>query len=245
MRDDIAYSPAGRFPTTSWTMVAAAARPTSASTDALSRLCCVYWLPVYAFIRRKGHSREDAQDLTQAFFTRILDCGVVGEARRERGRFRSFLLASISHFLSNEWDRAHAEKRGGGCQTLALDFSASEESYLREPADELTPEALFERQWALALLDRVLAREREEYDHRGQARQFDTLRGFLTEDQGRGAHAEAAAVLAMTEGATRTAVHRLRRRYAELVREEIAGTVADPGEVDGEIRFLLSALERP
>jgi len=233
-----------RFPTTSWTMVSAAGRQSSGSADALNKLCGAYWLPVYAFIRRRGYSREESEDLSQAFFTRVLEHGALGEARRERGRFRSFLLVSVTHFLANEWDRARAQKRGGGCATLSFDFEAGEESYHREPYHELTPEALFERQWAMALLDRVLERLREEHARRGQAVQFDLLKVFLTGDQDRGSYHEVAAKLDMSDAAVRTAVHRLRRRYTELLREEIAATVADPEEVDAEIRFLLAALER-
>ena len=242
--DRTAESHSRRFPTTSWTIVAAAGRHSSGSADALSTLCAAYWPPVYAFIRRKGYSPEESEDLCQAFFTRVLDRGTLGEARRERGKFRSFLLASVTHFLANEWDRSQAQKRGGDCVTLSFDFEAGEERYHREPYHQLTPEALFERQWAMALLDRVLGRQREEHARRGQAAQFDLLKAFLTGDQDRGSTREVTAQLDMSDAAVRTAVHRLRRRYAELVREEIAATVADPEEVDGEIRFLLAALER-
>ena len=175
---------------------------------------------------------------------RVIDHGTLGEARRERGKFRSFLLASVTHFVANEWDRSRAQKRGGDCATLSFDFEAGEESYHREPYHQLTPEALYERQWAMALLDRVLGRQGEEHARRGQAAQFDLLKVFLTGDQDRGSTHELTAKLDMSDAATRTAVHRLRRRYAELLREEIAVTVAGPEEVDGEIRFLLAALER-
>jgi RNA polymerase sigma-70 factor (ECF subfamily) len=225
-------------------MVSEAGRDSSGATDALGKLCATYWLPVYAFIRRKGYSREESEDLSQAFFTRVLEHGAMGEARRERGKFRSFLLASVTHFLANEWDRAQARKRGGGCVTVRFDFETGEERYHREPYHEQTPEALFERHWAMALLERVLERQRGEYVKRGQAARFDALKAFLTGDQERGAPAQAAAGLDMSDAAVRTAVHRMRRRYAELVREEIAETVAEPDEVDAEIRFLLSVLER-
>jgi RNA polymerase sigma-70 factor (ECF subfamily) len=225
-------------------MVAAAGRHSSGSADALSNLCAAYWLPVYAFIRRKGYSREESEDLSQAFFTRVLEHRTLVEARQERGKFRSFLLASVINFLANEWDRSQAQKRGGAYLTLPFDFDTGEETYHREPHHELTPEALFERQWAMALLDRVLGRQCDEYARRGQAAQFDLLKVFLTGDPDRGSYHELAANLDLSDGAVRTAVHRLRRRYAELVREEIAATVAHPDEVDGEIRFLLAALER-
>jgi DNA-directed RNA polymerase specialized sigma24 family protein len=225
-------------------MISAAGRHSSGFADALGQLCGAYWLPVYAFIRRKGYSREESEDLSQAFFARLLEHDTLVEARRERGRFRSFLLASVTNFLANEWDRSQAQKRGGGCAIFSFDFDIGEEQYHREPYHELTPEALFERQWALALLERVLARHREEYNRRGQAAQFDLLKVFLTGDPERGLHRQLAATLNMSDAAVRTAVHRLRHRYAELLREEIAATVADPDEVDAEIRFLLAALER-
>jgi len=231
-----------RFPTTSWTMVTAAARDSRESTQALSNLCAAYWFPVYAFIRCRGHSREDAEDLCQEFFARVLQHGVLSSAQRERGKFRSFLLASVTNFLANEWDRTQALKRGGGCAPLSLDFDASESRYREAAHDELTPEALFERQWALALLDAVLSRLRAEQTGRGQAVLFHKLSQFLTGDPERGSYERLAAEMQVSEGSVRTAVHRLRRRFTELVRDEIAASVADPGEVEGEIRFLMAAL---
>jgi RNA polymerase sigma-70 factor (ECF subfamily) len=243
-RDTIADAGPVRFPTTTWTMVSAAGGRSPDAAEALRRLCSLYWPPVYAFIRRKGYGREDAEDLTQAFFTRVLEHGVLAQAQRERGKFRSLVLASVTHFLANERDRSQTLKRGGGCTILSLDFDSAEHKYHLEPADELTPETLFERQWAMSLLDSVLARLCDEYARRGQAREFDVLKAFLTGDEERGAYHEIAALLSTSEGAIRTAVHRLRRRYADLVREAIAETVADRDEVDAEIRFLLAALER-
>jgi RNA polymerase sigma-70 factor (ECF subfamily) len=233
-----------RFPTTSWSLIASAGRETPGAADALSALCTAYWMPVYAFIRRKGYSREESEDLSQAFFTRVLEHRTLLEARRERGRFRSFLLASVTHFLANEWDRSHARKRGGDSTTLSFDFESGEETFHREPYHELTPEALFARQWAMTLLDRVLSRQREEYARRGQSVQFDLLKPFLTGDQDRGQHHRLAVQLDMSDAAVRTAVHRLRRQYGELLREEIGATVANPEEMEDEIRFLLAALER-
>jgi RNA polymerase sigma-70 factor (ECF subfamily) len=232
-----------RFPTTRWTVVSAAGRHSSGSADALNELCAAYWFPVYAFIRRKGYPREAAEDLSQEFFARILEHDTLSGVRRERGKFRSFLLASVTNFLANEWDRSQAQKRGCGLATLSLDFAAGEARYHHEPCHELTPEALFERGWAIAVLDRVLERLRAEHSHKGQAAQFDRLQVFLTGDQDRGSYDEVARSLNVSEGAVRTAVHRLRRRYGELVREEIEGIVGDPGEVEGELRFLLAALE--
>jgi RNA polymerase sigma factor (sigma-70 family) len=234
---------AARFPTTRWTIVSAAGCHSLDSAEALNELCRAYWFPVYAFIRRRGYSPETAEDLSQGFFARILEHDTLSGARRERGKFRSFLLASLTNFLSNEWDRSQAQKRGGGVTTLSLDFEAGEARYHHEPCHELTPEALFERGWAIAVLDRVLDRLRAEHSHKGQAAQFDKLQVFLTGDQDHGSYDEVARSLNVSEGAVRTAVHRLRRRYGELVREEIEGIVGDPGEVEGEIRFLLAALE--
>jgi DNA-directed RNA polymerase specialized sigma24 family protein len=231
-----------RFPTTSWSLIASAGRDASGSAEALSTLCGAYWMPVYAFIRRKGYSREEAEDLSQAFFARVLEHGTLAEARRERGRFRSFLLVSVTHFLANEWDRSQAQKRGGNSITLSFDFESGEETYHHEPSHDLTPEALFARQWAMSLLDHVLGRQREECARRGQAAQFDLLKVFLTGDQDRGLYHASAGQLGMSDAAVRTAVHRLRQRYAELLREEIAATVIDPAQVEEEIRFLLAAL---
>ena len=244
MRDRTVDHAARRFPTTSWTLIATAARESGNAQSALANLCEAYWYPVYAFIRRRGHSREDAEDLCQEFFARVLQDGALSSARRERGKFRSFLLASVTNFLANEWDRTQALKRGGGCTMLSLDFDASEARYRQEPCHELTPETLFGRQWALALLDLVLARLRDELSQRRQAGLFDRLSQYLTGDQGRGSYEQLAAELKVSEAAIRTAVHRLRRRFGDLVREEIAASVADPNEVEGEIRFLLTALGR-
>ncbi len=232
-----------RFPTTSWSLIVTAGHHTPGSADALNALCAAYWMPVYHFIRRRGYSREESEDLSQAFFARVLEHGTIAEARQERGRFRSFLLVSVTHFLANERDRSQARKRGGGVAALSFDFECGEEKYTREPCHHVTPEVLFARRWAEALLDRVLACQREEYARRGQAAQFDLLRVFVSGDPDRGAYQQLAANLEMSDGAVRTAVHRLRRRYAELLREKIAATVADPQEVDDEIRFLLAALE--
>jgi DNA-directed RNA polymerase specialized sigma24 family protein len=233
-----------RFPTTSWSLIATAGRDSSGSADALSTLCTAYWMPVYAFIRRKTSSREEAEDLSQAFFARMLEHGTLLEARRERGRFRSFLLVSVTHFLANEWDRSQTQKRGGEYTTLSFDFGFGEETYHREPYHELTPEALFAHQWATALLDRVLGGLSDEYARKGRGAQFERLKTFLTGDQDRGECRQVAEELGMSDAALRTAVHRLRHRYGELLRQEIAATVADAEEVDDEIRFLLAALGR-
>lgn len=232
-----------RFPTTRWTIISAVGCHSLDSAEALNELCGAYWFPVYAFIRRRGYSPKAAEDLSQEFFARILEHDTLSGARRESGKFRSFLLASLTSFLSDEWDRSQAQKRGGDITTLSLDFGAGEARYHHELCHDITPEALFERRWTITVLDRrVLARLREEYSHKGQAAQFDRLQVFLTGDQDPGSYDEVARSLKLSDGAVRTAVHRLRRRCGELVREKIEGIVGDPGEVEGEIRFLLAAL---
>ncbi len=225
-------------------MISAAGGGDNGSAQAMNDLCAAYWSPVYGFIRRKGHSREESEELTQEFFARMLEHGGLTAADRQRGKFRSFLLASVSNFLANQWDRATARKRGSGVPTLPLDFPVGEERFNREPCNGVTPETLFERQWALTLLGRVLDRLRDEHERKGQGALFARMNGFLTGEQERGSYESMALDLKMSEGAARTAVHRLRHRYAELVREEIKALVSDPNEVEGEIRCLLDAVGR-
>ena len=233
----------GRFVTTRWTLVraAAGADPVLAA-DALARLCSLYWYPVFAFVRRRGHSVEDAQDLTQAFFTRLIEKEELGAADRDRGRFRTFLLAACQHFLLNERDRRLAIKRGGGQAHLSIDFAVAEERYQRSLSHHETPEHLFHRQWCLALLDAVLESMREDYVRAGNEELFDRLRGFVTMDDAAGTHADAAADLEMTAGAVKVAVHRLRRRYREALRARVADTVDSEEQVEEELRELLSTL---
>ncbi len=202
-------------------------------------MCENYWFPVYAFVRRAGHSAEDAQDLTQEFFVRLLDKHFLAAADRKKGRFRTFLLTAVKRFLANEYDRIQAKKRGGGQTILSLE--GLEARYCREPADTLTPERIFERQWALSLLDQVLARLQAEMTADGKAALFDALKDHLTGSQSAG-YATTAARLGMTEGAVKAAAHRLRQRYRELLREEIAQTVASPDEIEEEIRYLFTCL---
>ncbi len=234
----------GRFTTTHWSLVLAAA---GRSEDALGRqalasLCQVYWYPLYAFVRRQGHGPHDAQDLTQEFFLRLLDKDYLGDVDRTKGKFRSFLLAALKHFLSKQWARAKTIKRGGGRTLLPLDTLGAEDRYRREPEDNATPDRLFQRRWALTLLDRVLTRLCEEYEATGKQAVFEQLQGCLTRDRDVLPYAALAAKLEMTEAAVKVAVHRLRRRYRGLLRDEIAQTVADPREIDDEIRELFSAL---
>jgi RNA polymerase sigma-70 factor (ECF subfamily) len=232
-----------QFATTRWSLVLAAGRRSSPqSSAALATLCENYWYPLYAYVRRRGHEAHEAEDFTQAFFARLLEKNDLTAADPGRGRFRSFLLTSLKHFLANEWDRHRAQKRGGGRSVLSIDFGTAEERYRAEPAHDLTPEKIFERRWALVLLENVLARLHGESAQAGKADSFDYLKGFLTGEQSAGTYGQLAAELNTSEGALKVAVHRLRRRYRELLRAEIEETVADPQEIDQEIRDLFSAL---
>jgi RNA polymerase sigma-70 factor (ECF subfamily) len=226
--------------------VAAAVQPSTESRSALATLCQIYWHPVYAFIRRNGSDRDQAQDLTQAFFAVLLEKNYLGDARQERGRFRSFLLTTVKHFLSNQRDRAQAQKRGGGQAELSLDLSIdpreAEAWYSPVAVDQMTPEHLFELRWAHSLLEQVMGKLRLEFANSGKAEHFDHLSAFLQGDS-KGIHYdELSAEMGVTAGALRTQVHRIRRRYRELLRAEIAQTVSTPAEIDDEIRFLLTTL---
>jgi RNA polymerase sigma factor (sigma-70 family) len=233
----------GVFATTHWSVVLAAGKDQSPQAqEALSRLCETYWYPLYAFVRRQGRNPHDAQDLTQEFFARLLRSHFFVAADPKRGRFRSFLLASLKHFLMHEWEKDRAQKRGGGRSLVRFDAQAGETRYGVEPVEPLTAEAIFERRWALTLLDRVLERLGADYAVSGRAALFDALKPALTGEKALAGYADLAARLGMSEGALKVAVHRLRQRYGELLREEIAHTVASPGEVEGELRHLLSAL---
>jgi RNA polymerase sigma factor (sigma-70 family) len=234
---------AGRFATTHWSLVLNAGhRGSTGSRRCLAALCESYWFPLYAFVRREGYSPPDAQDLTQEFFARLLEKKYLAVADPQRGRFRSFLLATLKHFLGHQRDRAKAQKRGGRRTTVSLDFQSAENRYNLEPAHELTPERLFERRWALALLERVLKGLRDEHAAAGKLDLFERLKEFLTGAGGSQPYQQIADELAMTEGAVKVAVHRLRRRYRELLEEEIAQTVAGPEEIEDERRALLAAV---
>jgi RNA polymerase sigma-70 factor (ECF subfamily) len=231
------------FVTTHWSVVLAAGHAnTTQARDSLARLCQTYWHPLYAYVRRLGHSPFDAQDLTQEFFARLLAKNSIAAADESRGRFRSFLLASLKHFLANEWDKARAEKRGGGRTPISIDPAAAETGCHFEPADPATADKIFERRWALTLLDRVLRRLREEYVTTDRENLFEQLKPTLTEASRSVRYAEIAVRLRTSEGAVKVAVHRLRQRYRDLLRAEIADTVATPGEVDEELRSLFAAL---
>jgi len=232
------------FTPTHWSVVLAAAgrADSTHARDALEKLCRNYWLPIYAFVRRQGRSPHDAQDLTQEFFARLLEKNFLAGVRREKGRFRSFLLVSLKHFLANEWDKTAAQKRGGGRVPISIDAALAESSFDLEPADVLTADKIFDRRWALALLEQVLRRLREEYTRDGKEKQFEQLKPTLTEASRSVPYAEIAARLGTSEGAVKVAVHRLRQRYRELLRAEIADTVAGAEDVDDEIRSLFAAL---
>jgi RNA polymerase sigma factor (sigma-70 family) len=233
----------GRFATTRWSLVLAAGHQTDErSSEALASLCEMYWYAVYAFIRRQGYRPEDGADLTQAFFLRVLEKNYFQDADPARGRFRAFLCASIRHFLSNERDRARALKRGGAHPLISLDVETAEGRYELQPRDDLTPEKLFDRHWALTLLERVLTRLREDHVSAGKAELFDHLKGFLTGDSAAVPYADVAKALGMTEGAVKVAVHRLRRHFRDTLVQEIAETVSDPADIDAEIEYLLKAV---
>jgi RNA polymerase sigma-70 factor (ECF subfamily) len=235
----------GSFATTHWSLVLAARdRAAPEAHDALAALARTYWYPLYAFIRRQGHPADQAQDLTQEFFTRLLEKDALGRVDQSRGRFRSFLLAACKNFLANEHDRARAQKRGGGRTFVSIDFRDAESQYSLEPTHNLTAERLFERRWALALLHDVLYRLREEFAARGKEQLFEGLRHHLVADSASTPYARSAAALGMTEGAFKVAVHRLRQRYRELLREAIAQTLETdaPEDVEEEIRQLFQAL---
>ena len=231
------------FATTHWSVVLSAGdEDTAISGAALETLCQTYWNPVYSYVRRQGHSPADAQDMTQGFFARLLKQDCLQSVAREKGKFRTFLLVAIKRFLVNEWTRSQTQKRGGGCTRVPLAGHSAETQHLAEPADHLTAEKLYDRRWALALLDRVLERLSEEFAAAGKAAVFDKLKDSLMADKGDIPHSGAAAALGMSEGAVRVAVHRLRGRFRELFREEVAHTVGSAEEIDEEIRHLLAAL---
>jgi RNA polymerase sigma-70 factor (ECF subfamily) len=232
----------GVFSTTHWSVVLKAGVSDGTGEEALERLCQKYWYPIYAFVRRRGSNRHEAEDLTQAFFSHLLENDALKKVERHKGKFRSFLLAALTNFLSNEWDKRQTLKRGGGRQVISLDEAAPEERYHHEPVERLTPGKLFERQWALTLLEEVLQHLREEYKKAGKIDLLVKLEPALTGDAPEGEHAKWAVALGMNEGAVRVALHRLRRRYGELLRNEIADTVASPSEIDEEIRCLFAAI---
>ncbi len=231
------------FATTHWSVVLAAGQSGSPdSTEALEKLCRTYWYPLYAYVRRRGYESHDAQDLTQEFFARLLERNSLRRADRQKGKFRSFLLASLNHFLADEWDKAMAQKRGGAHRFISLDDEEVEKRYQLEPASHLTPEKIFERRWALTLLDQALARLREEMVTAGKAEQFDRLKIFLATETADGDYARIGSRLNLSTTQVAMLVHRLRQRYREQLRSEIAETVASPDEIDDEMRHLIEVI---
>jgi RNA polymerase sigma-70 factor (ECF subfamily) len=232
-----------RFAATRWSMVLAAGnwRAGTAARRAMGDLAGLYWFPLYAYLRRKGNTPPQAEDLVQGFFLRLLEKDALAAVDRSKGKFRSFLLASLQNFLANEWDNRRAQKRGGGKEVLALDALEAEARYASEPVEQMTPERVFERRWALAVLEQVLLRLRAEYAARGEAAIFAALEQVLVGGIGE-RYRQIAERLSMTEGAVKVASHRLRQRYRQILRQEIAQTVSDPGLVDEEIRQLLASM---
>jgi len=233
------------FTTTHWSVVLSAGQRESArSAEALEVLCRQYWPPVYAFVRRRGHGSADAQDLTQEFFARLLEKNYVESADASKGKFRTFLLTAVNRFLINDRERARTQKRGGGHAHFSLDDVRAEDGLRVEPADDATPETIYERRWAETVLELVLARLRQEYDNAGENKRFEIPKPFLAGEKQTKAGAQLAAQLKITESAAYSAVHRLRKRYGELLREEIAQTVNRPEEIEEELRYLVRVLSR-
>jgi RNA polymerase sigma factor (sigma-70 family) len=233
------------FTATRWTLVAGARTTDSLrAQEALEAMCRSYWFPLYAYVRRKGYSQHDAQDLTQGFFERLLARDFLDKVSREKGKFRSFLLASMNNYLNDEYARRQRLKRGGGQRVISLDQSSAEERYQLEPQDHLTPEHLFEKQWILTMLETVLQQLRDDYVGQGKGDLFDKLKVLLTAGKGVVPFSQLAEELAMTEPATRMAASRLRRRYSDLLRQEIANTVSRPEEIDEELDHMFKALGR-
>jgi DNA-directed RNA polymerase specialized sigma24 family protein len=237
------YPGPSQFQTTRWSMVISARDgDATEAREALGALCATYWYPLYAFVRRKGHDGDVAQDLVQGFFTRLLEKGDLAAVERSKGKFRSFLMAACTHYLANQMNHNRAQIRGGGRSRISIDRLEAEGRYTREPAHALTADRLFERQWALALLENVLNALAAEMTEAGKAQLFEALRPALLGGAERTPYSAIAAALDLTENAARAAAHRIRRRYRELMREEVARTLSDPADLDEEIRSLFAAL---
>lgn len=241
----VAEERAKSFLSTHWSVVLAARGSDSAACrPALARLCETYWYPLYAYVRRRGYHEDEARDLTQEFFSQLLEKDYLRAADQRRGRFRSFLLASLDHFLANQWRNARAAKRGGGQTSLSLDFHAGERRYNLEPCHDLTPEKIYERRWAFTLLEQVMTKLRDEFASAGKLQLFERLKSHLGGEPATAPYRQVAAMLGISEGAVKVAVHRLRRRCREILLAEIAQTVAGPDEVEEELRELFDAVSR-
>jgi RNA polymerase sigma factor (sigma-70 family) len=231
------------FATTHWSVVLLAACDAEPnSREALETLCAAYWYPLYAYVRRTGRTVEDAQDLTQDFFARLLEKQYLGLATPERGRFRTFLLSSLKNFLANDWKRAHRQKRGGDVSIVSIDTALGENRYAAEPVDAADPEKLYEKRWATTLLELTLDRLHKDYEATGRVQLFEELKVFVWGERSDCSYADIAQHLGLTEGAVKVAVHRLRHRFRELLRAQIAHTVADEGELDEELRHLIAVI---
>lgn len=240
---DILLGGNGAFPTTHWSVVLSAKGGLLPNAEAaLERLCRSYWYPLYAYVRRQGRSVEEAQDLTQEFFKRLLQKDYLGHPDPTRGRFRTFLLTALKRFLVNDWAKAHAVKRGEGRPVISLNQPETESRFLAEPADPSTPEKAFEKRWALTVLEHVLERLREEFTASGKTERFERLKVLLWGEKGSPPYARVAGELGLSEGALKVAVHRMRERFRELLRAEVANTVSSPGEIDDELRHLISVI---
>jgi RNA polymerase sigma factor (sigma-70 family) len=238
-----AVSAAKWFATTHWTVVLNAADGVEPSAqEALEKLCRTYWYPLYAYVRRQGQNPEDAEDLTQAFFARFLEKNYLSQVEREKGKFRSFLLASLRHFLADERDRARAFKRGGGRTHISLEVQDAEGRYLLEPADHMNAEKIFERRWALTVLDAARARLRQEFAKSGKGERFAELEKFLPGEQTSSTYAQVAGQLGVAVGTVKWEVHQIKQRFRESLRAEIANTVSDPTQIDEEVRHLINVL---
>jgi RNA polymerase sigma-70 factor (ECF subfamily) len=241
---DVSHTRHAGFHTTHWSLVLAAQGGSEGEvSQSLETLCQRYWPPLYAYVRHRGHSPHDAQDLTQAFFARLLEKDWLTAAHPEGGRFRSFLLMALKRFLANEWDRTTAQKRGGGLVFLSLDAAHAESVFATAPPSALPAEALFEKRWALTLLERVMTRLRQEHNTSGRQGDYELLKPCLTTARGDIRYDELAVALNITPASARSVVHRLRKRFREIFREEVAATLADPADVDDEMRAVIAALD--
>jgi RNA polymerase sigma-70 factor (ECF subfamily) len=244
VQPDNAHDRSGNDPflTTHWSLVVQAAdRDSPASAEALEALCRAYWLPLYHYVRRRAPNIDEAHDLTQEFFAKLIEKNYLAAAQRDRGRFRAFLLTAFRHFLANDWEKTRSQKRGGGKPAIPLDFSTGDSHHALEPAGGLAPEEAYDREWAMTLLAAVMASLQEEFARDGRQAEFDVLKGFLTGEHAAETFAAAAQKLGRTEGAVKMAVQRLKGRFRERLREEIAQTVSGPDEIDAEIRDLFAA----
>ena len=238
-------APGDIFATTHWTVVLAAGQQHTPQSDhALEELCQTYWFPLYAYVRRRGQAKADAEDLVQAFFAKLLAKNFLAKLDGEKGKFRAFLLAALKHFLANEWDKSQRQKRGGGAAHLSLDWQTADTQFQVAATTEPSPDQAYDREWALALLAKVIARLQTECAADGKGQLFEQLKIFLAAGKGESAQIEAAKTLGMEEGAVRVAVHRLRKRYRVLLREEIGQTLSDPAQVDEEMQALFGAFGR-